>query len=110
MKNYLLLLIIQYCDHVLLLSDTKLSPFTDLDTEPSKLSAKLQSAKSAIVLMMRSWVGVVMISSDEMALPTLVQMLRDPKVCEVLYLHLMYTLANKYFRNAGSCPDARRHS
>eukprot|EP01035_Chromulina_nebulosa_P022879 gene22879-29634_t len=57
-----------------------LSPFTDLDTEAVKLSPKLQSAKSAIVMMMKSWVGVVMISSDEMALPTLVQMLRDPKV------------------------------
>jgi hypothetical protein len=58
----------------------QLSPFTDLDSSASDLSAKWKASKSALVLLMRSWVGVVQLSADEMAWPTLVRMLKDPKV------------------------------
>lgn len=58
----------------------QLSSFTDLDSTPNDLTSKWEAAKNALVILMRSWAGVVLISSDEMGLPRLVQMLRDPKV------------------------------
>ena len=57
-----------------------MSSFTDLDSSAADLAAKWRASKSAIVLLMRSWVGVVQLSAEEMAWPTLVRMLKDPKV------------------------------
>ena len=58
----------------------QLSPFTDLDSEPSVLVAKWHCAKNAFVTIMRSWTGVIQLTSDELGLTTLVLMLRDTKV------------------------------
>lgn len=58
----------------------QLSPFTDLDSAESELAPKWRASKAALVLLMRSWVGLVQLSSDDMAWPTLIRMLRDPKV------------------------------
>lgn len=57
-----------------------LSPFTDLDTDPSELTTKWKAAKSAFSIMMKSWVGIYMLTSDELALPMLIGMLTDPKL------------------------------
>ena len=57
-----------------------MSPFTDLDSEPSVLVAKWHCAKNAFVTIMRSWTGVIQLTSDELGLTTLVCMLRDTKV------------------------------
>jgi hypothetical protein len=62
----------------------QLSPFTDLDSDPTEMVPRWKAAKAALLLMMRSWVGVVLLTSEEMGLPTLVRMLQDPKVS--LYL------------------------
>jgi hypothetical protein len=59
-----------------------LSPFTDLDSEPSVLVVKWPCAKNAFVTIMRSWTGVIQLTSDELGLSTLVRMLRDTKVRE----------------------------
>jgi hypothetical protein len=59
----------------------QLSPFTDLDSDPAEMVPRWKAAKAALLLMMRSWVGVVLLTSEEMGLPTLVRMLQDPKVC-----------------------------
>lgn len=53
---------------------------TDLDSSASELSGKWKASKSALVLLMRSWVGMVQLTADDMAWPTLVRMLKDPKV------------------------------
>lgn len=44
------------------------------------MAPRWKAAKHALVLMMRSWVGIVLITSEDMGLPTLVRMLQDPKV------------------------------
>jgi hypothetical protein len=51
-----------------------------LDSGVSELSPKWKASKSALVLLMRTWVGVVLLAGDEMAWPTLISMLLDPKV------------------------------
>jgi hypothetical protein len=58
-----------------------LSPFTDLDTSKiEEQQKKYKLAKSALVIMMRSWVGLVELTSDPMGLPAIIQLLSDPKV------------------------------
>lgn len=61
-----------------------LIPFTDLDTDPAELTPKFQAAKSAFNIMMKSWVGIMYLTSDELALPLLVKMLKDPRVSLLL--------------------------
>ena len=51
-----------------------------MDSEPSVLVAKWHCAKNAFVTIMRSWTGVIQLTSDELGLSTLVRMLRDTKV------------------------------
>ena len=51
-----------------------------MDSEPSVLVAKWHCAKNAFVTIMRSWTGVIQLTSDELGLTTLVCMLRDTKV------------------------------
>lgn len=57
-----------------------LIPFTDLDTDPAEMISKWQAAKSAFNILMKSWVGIMYLTSDELALPMLIKMLKDPKV------------------------------
>ena len=57
-----------------------LAPFTDLDSEPAEQAARWKAAKNAFVILMRSWTGVIQLTSDELGLPTLVRLLRDSKV------------------------------
>ncbi len=60
---------------------SQLAPLTDLDSDPADMAPRWRAAKAALVLMMRSWVGVVLLTAEDMGLPTLVRMLQDPKVC-----------------------------
>ena len=78
---------------------TLISPFTDLEYLDPTVSAAtaagtptstesiyaLKAAKAALVTIMRSWVGVMQLSSDELGLPTLVHMLRDTKVSSSIH-------------------------
>ena len=57
-----------------------ISPFTDLDSSSRDLAEKWKASRSAIVLSMRTWVGLIHLTSDHMGWATLVRMLRDPKV------------------------------
>ena len=57
-----------------------ISSLTDLDSTSSELSTKWKASKSALLLCMRTWVGLITLTSDHMAWATLVRMLRDPKV------------------------------
>lgn len=57
-----------------------LAPFTDLDTDPAELTPKWNAAKAAFNLLMKSWVGIVHLVSDDNALGMLVGMLKDPKI------------------------------
>eukprot|EP00601_Ochromonadales_sp_CCMP2298_P008715 CAMPEP_0173196822 /NCGR_PEP_ID=MMETSP1141-20130122/15827_1 /TAXON_ID=483371 /ORGANISM="non described non described, Strain CCMP2298" /LENGTH=333 /DNA_ID=CAMNT_0014121511 /DNA_START=141 /DNA_END=1139 /DNA_ORIENTATION=- len=57
-----------------------LVPFTDLDSPTAELAPKWRACRSALVLLMRSWVGLVQLAADDMAWSTLVRMLKDPKV------------------------------
>lgn len=57
-----------------------LSPLTDLDSDPNDLKGKWQAAKNSITLLMKSWVGIILLTSDDLALPTIVKLLRDPKI------------------------------
>mmetsp|Transcript_21477 Transcript_21477/g.31154 ORF Transcript_21477/g.31154 Transcript_21477/m.31154 type:complete len:1569 (+) Transcript_21477:93-4799(+) len=62
-----------------------LSPFTDLDTVRGDDSLKRWDlAKAALVTMMRSFGGVVELTSDRMGLPAVVQLLSDPNVSAVV--------------------------
>jgi hypothetical protein len=61
-----------------------LYPFTDIDTSSEDINQKWQSAKSDLVIMMRSWVGVVELSSGDMGFASLVRMLCDPKISVVV--------------------------
>ena len=42
--------------------------------------AKLQAAKAALVVILRTWVGIVQLTSDPLGLPTLIKLLKDSKV------------------------------
>lgn len=59
---------------------TLLSPFTDLDSDPADLAPKWCAARNALVLMMRSWTGILQLSWGRIGLSTLIKMLQDPKV------------------------------
>ena len=56
------------------------APFTDLDADEAELLPSWRASKSALVIILRSWVGLSMVTSDELALPTLVKLLVDGKV------------------------------
>ena len=58
-----------------------------MDSEPSVLVAKWHCAKNAFVTIMRSWTGVIQLTSDELGLSTLVRMLRDTKVSVCICVH-----------------------
>ena len=58
-----------------------------MDSEPSVLVAKWHCAKNAFVTIMRSWTGVIQLTSDELGLSTLVRMLRDTKVSVCICIH-----------------------
>lgn len=58
----------------------QLAPFTDLDTDGQDVALRWKSAKFALIVMMRTWVGVALVASDGLGLPTLVAMLKDKKV------------------------------
>lgn len=51
-----------------------------MDSDPADLKVKWAAIKFAISIIMKSWVGIIMLTSDELALPALVKMLRDPKI------------------------------
>ena len=59
-----------------------------MDSEPSVLVAKWHCAKNAFVTIMRSWTGVIQLTSDELGLSTLVRMLRDTKVSVYICIHI----------------------
>lgn len=61
------------------------APFSDLDTELSDLMLRWKSAKSAFVLLMRSWAGMLYLTSDPLGLATLTDLLKDDKVSSSLH-------------------------
>ena len=44
--------------------------------------SRLQAAKAALVTIMRTWVGIVQLTSDPLGLTILIRLLRDSKVWE----------------------------
>lgn len=54
---------------------------------------KYELAKSALVIMMRSWVGLVELTSDPMGLPAIIQLLSDPKVSNQVKETILDTLS-----------------
>jgi rapamycin-insensitive companion of mTOR len=60
---------------------TLLSPLTDLDFEHAEDKRRYwTSSKLALITLMRSWSGVVLLTSDELGLPVLSKVLQDTKV------------------------------
>jgi hypothetical protein len=57
-----------------------IAPFTDVDAPASDHGPHLNAAKIALVTIMKSYTGLVLLVSDDLGLPTLVRMLRDSKV------------------------------
>lgn len=57
-----------------------MAPFTDLDSDPSELTNRWECAKVAFVTMMKTWVGILYLTSDDLALPLLLRLLNDAKV------------------------------
>lgn len=68
-----------------------LSPFTDFDSASDSFNSddqhteKLKAAKNALLIMMKSFIGIVHLTSDEMALPTLIRMLGDVTISATLH-------------------------
>eukprot|EP01031_Cornospumella_fuschlensis_P035570 gene35570-43134_t len=87
-----------------------LAPFTDLDSDPNDLQPKWKAAKCAFLLLMKSWVGIVYLVSDENALGMLVSMLRDRKVPAHIQ-DLLLDLLSEVFKTACFKPSysTRRH-
>ena len=62
-----------------------MSPFTDLDVGVTvDKTAQWTAAKNALVLMMRTWAGIIILTADDFGLPILVRLLKDPKIAIVL--------------------------
>lgn len=47
-------------------------------------TAHWTAARNALVLMMRTWAGLVILTADEFGLPVLVRLLKDPKIATAL--------------------------
>ncbi len=75
-----------------------LSPFTDFDSASDSCNSddhhteKLKAAKNALLVMMKSFIGIVQLTSDEMALPTLIRMLGDVTISATLHNVLLDTI------------------
>ena len=66
-----------------------LAPFFDVDTDNEKIaSQRRMHAKNAIVCMMRSWAGIVLLTSDADCLPRLVSLI-ESKVNEAVKVDLI---------------------
>ena len=61
-----------------------LAPFSDLDNDIADSMLRWKSARSAFVIVMRTWVGLVILTSDPLGLTSLVTMLKDKKVSAAL--------------------------
>ncbi len=57
-----------------------IAPFTDIDASEEELLPRWEVSKCALVVILKSWVGITMMSADKLGLPTLVRMLRDARV------------------------------
>ena len=73
----------------------QLSPFSDLDTEEKDFASKSAAAKAAFLTIMKTWIGIIMLTSDEAALPFLMKILRDSKVIQS-YSLLEYPFLHRY--------------
>lgn len=62
-----------------------LSPFTDFDTEKEKIVEKWKAAKTAFIIIMRSWIGVIQLTEDNLGLTTLISLLKDPNMSTELH-------------------------
>jgi len=56
-----------------------IAPFTDLDSDPTELATRWECAKLAFVTMMKTWVGILYLTADDLALPLLLKILNDAK-------------------------------
>jgi hypothetical protein len=85
----------------------QLHPITDLDNTASlaleDTVQRWQCAKTAFIILLRSWVGLLELTSDEMGLSAIVRMLADSKVnVKPIYILTyiltdMHTYMNSYF-------------
>jgi hypothetical protein len=74
-----------------------LSAFTDLDAAEGKdHRARLAMARSAVVTVMRTWVGVVLLTSDPLGLQVLIRLLKDSKVSPVVQETALETLTELF--------------
>jgi len=89
-----------------------IAPFTDIDTSESDLLPRRRAAKVALVCILRSWVGVAMLASDDLGLPTLIGLLRDPKVpvsTQNIILDIMLEVFEPIFARVRRSRQARRN-
>jgi len=76
---------------------TLLSAFTDMDaTEGKEYRARLAAAKAAVITLMRTWVGIVHLTSDPLGLRVLVGLLRDNKVAPLVQDVVLDTLTELF--------------
>ena len=73
-----------------------IAPFTDTDASEEEVASKCLRSKRVLVLILRSYVGVSMISADDLGLPTLVRMLRDVKVPKQIQQILLDTISEVF--------------
>jgi hypothetical protein len=73
-----------------------IAPFTDTDASEEEVASKCLRSKRVLVLILRSYVGVSMISADDLGLPTLVRMLRDVKVPKQIQQILLDTFSEVF--------------
>ena len=95
-----------------------IAPFTDLESlesdDPAE-SFRWKAAKTALVSIMRTWVGVIHITADDLGLPTLIRMLRDTKVSSHIQVAILETVAEIFeplvskIRNSGGVITSKRH-
>jgi hypothetical protein len=62
-----------------------LSPFTDFDTEKEKIAERWKAAKTAFIIIMRSWIGVIQLTEDSLGLTILISLLKDPNMSNELH-------------------------
>ena len=97
---------------MLLVFLSQLAAFSDLDTDPADLAASWSAAKAALVLMMRSWPGILQITSGDMGLTALVKMLRDqriPVATQDVILDALTEVLAPVFPSAHAASTASKH-
>ena len=88
------------------------APFADVDADDKTALPCRRASRAALVAIMRSWAGIAMLTSDDLGLPTLIGLLRDPNVpssAQNMILDVILEVFDPIFARVRRSRQARRN-